>query len=65
MMTVSAKCFSGGPALQYFYILSSQGGGGLGFLVISSRFKQPFRKGTLQAKSHIALYSMNQRKEGV
>lgn len=64
MMTVSAKCFSGGPALQYFYILSSQGGG-VSFLVISSRFKQPFRKGTLQAKSHIALYSLNQRKEGV
>lgn len=64
MMTVSAKCFSGGAStsvLLYPFVA----GGGVSFLVISSRFKQPFRKGTLQAKSHIALYSLNQRKECV
>lgn len=51
-----------GPALKYFYILSSRGEE-LSFPEIASRFEQRFGKGTLQAASQVEFYSMSQGEE--
>lgn len=51
-----------GPALKYFYILSSRGEE-LSFPEIASRFEQRFGKGTLQAASQVEFYSMTQGEE--
>lgn len=51
-----------GPALNFFYILSSQVEG-LRFPEIASRFDQSFGKGTLRAESQVDLYSIAQGEE--
>lgn len=52
------------PALKiFFYPLVA--GVEMSFLEISSRLKQKFGKGILQAASQIEFYSMTHREEGV